>query len=87
MNLLFEEFTEEHLIQPTFVMDHSIDISALTKKPKNPEYEERFEFYMNGLEIESAYSQLNDPIDQRERFRRRRSRPVMRRQTVRMRSF
>ena len=68
--LFFEEFAEEHLIQPTFVMDHPIEISPLTKKkPENPEYTERFEFFMNGWEIANAYSELNDPIDQRERFK------------------
>ena len=70
LNLFFEEFVEEHLIQPTFVMDHPIDISPLTKKkPENPEYVERFEFFMNGWEMANAYSELNDPIDQRERFK------------------
>lgn len=69
LNLFFEEFVEEHLIQPTFVMDHPIEISPLTKKkPDNPEYVERFEFFMNGWEMCNAYSELNDPIDQRERF-------------------
>lgn len=69
LNLFFEEFVEEHLIQPTFVMDHPIEISPLTKKkPENPEYVERFEFFMNGWEMANAYSELNDPIDQRERF-------------------
>ena len=68
--LFFEEFAEEHLIQPTFVMDHPIEISPLTKKkPENPEYVERFEFFMNGWEMANAYSELNDPIDQRERFK------------------
>ena len=68
--LFFEEFSEEHLLQPTFVMDHPIEISPLTKKkPENPEYVERFEFFMNGWEMANAYSELNDPIDQRERFR------------------
>ena len=68
--LFFEEFAEEHLIQPTFVMDHPIEISPLTKKkPDNPEYVERFEFFMNGWEMANAYSELNDPIDQRERFK------------------
>ena len=68
--LFFEEFAEEHLIQPTFVMDHPIEISPLTKKkPENPEYTERFEFFMNGWEMANAYSELNDPIDQRERFK------------------
>ena len=70
LNLFFEEFAEEHLIQPTFVMDHPIEISPLTKKkPDNPEYVERFEFFMNGWEMANAYSELNDPIDQRERFK------------------
>lgn len=70
LNLFFEEFVEEHLIQPTFIMDHPIEISPLTKKkPENPEYVERFEFFMNGWEMANAYSELNDPIDQRERFR------------------
>ena len=70
LNLFFEEFVEEHLIQPTFVMDHPIEISPLTKKkPENPEYVERFEFLMNGWEMANAYSELNDPIDQRERFK------------------
>nr|WP_252198620.1 lysine--tRNA ligase [Clostridium sp. MCC353] len=69
LNLFFEEFVEEHLVQPTFVMDHPIEISPLTKKkPENPEYVERFEFFMNGWEMANAYSELNDPIDQRERF-------------------
>ena len=68
--LFFEEFAEEHLIQPTFVIDHPIEISPLTKKkPGNPEYVERFEFFMNGWEMANAYSELNDPIDQRERFK------------------
>jgi len=70
LNLFFEEFVEEHLIQPTFVMDHPIEISPLTKKkPGNPDYVERFEFFMNGWEMANAYSELNDPIDQRERFK------------------
>lgn len=69
LNLFFEEYVEEHLIQPTFVMDHPIEISPLTKKkPNNPDYVERFEFFMNGWEMANAYSELNDPIDQRERF-------------------
>ncbi len=68
--LFFEEFAEEHLIQPTFVTDHPIEISPLTKKkPGDPEYVERFEFFMNGWEMANAYSELNDPIDQRERFK------------------
>ena len=68
--LFFEEFAEEHLIQPTFVMDHPIEISPLTKKkPGNPAYTERFEFFMNGWEMANAYSELNDPIDQRARFK------------------
>ncbi len=70
LNFFFEEYVEEHLIQPTFVMDHPIEISPLTKKkPENPEYVERFEFFMNGWEMANAYSELNDPIDQRERFK------------------
>ncbi len=70
LNLFFEEFVEEHLIQPTFVMDHPIEISPLTKKkPEDPNYVERFEFFMNGWEMANAYSELNDPIDQRERFK------------------
>ena len=69
LNLFFEEFCEEHMIQPTFIMDHPIEISPLTKKkPDNPEYVERFEFFMNGWEMANAYSELNDPIDQRQRF-------------------
>lgn len=69
LNLFFEEYVEDHLIQPTFVMDHPIEISPLTKKkPDDPEYVERFEFFMNGWEMANAYSELNDPIDQRERF-------------------
>ena len=70
LNLFFEEYVEEHLIQPTFVMDHPIEISPLTKKkPENPDYVERFELFMNGWEMCNAYSELNDPIDQRERFK------------------
>lgn len=70
LNLFFEEFVEKHLLQPTFVMDHPIEISPLTKKkPENPDYVERFEFFMNGWEMANAYSELNDPIDQRERFK------------------
>ena len=70
LSLFFEEFAEEHLIQPTFVIDHPIEISPLTKKkPENPDYVERFEFFMNGWEMANAYSELNDPIDQRERFK------------------
>ena len=69
LNLFFEEYVEEHLIQPTFIMDHPVEISPLTKKkPENPDYVERFEFFMNGWEMANAYSELNDPIDQRERF-------------------
>ena len=69
LNLFFEEFVEEHLLQPTFIMDHPVEISPLTKKkPVNPDYVERFEFFMNGWEMANAYSELNDPIDQRERF-------------------
>ena len=70
LNLFFEEYAEEHMIQPTFVMDHPIEISPLTKKkPENPDYVERFEFFMNGWEMANAYSELNDPIDQRARFK------------------
>ena len=70
LNLFFEEYVEEHLVQPIFVMDHPIEISPLTKKkPDNPDYVERFEFFMNGWEMANAYSELNDPIDQRERFK------------------
>ena len=70
LSLFFEEFAEEHLIQPTFVMDHPIEISPLTKKkPEDPDYVERFEFFMNGWEMANAYSELNDPIDQRARFK------------------
>ena len=70
LSLFFEEFAEEHLIQPTFVIDHPIEISPLTKKkPEDPDYVERFEFFMNGWEMANAYSELNDPIDQRERFK------------------
>ena len=70
LNLFFEEFAEEHLIQPTFVLDHPVEISPLTKKkPGNPDFVERFEFFMNGWEMANAYSEINDPIDQRERFR------------------
>ncbi len=70
LNLFFEEFVEEHLVQPTFVMDHPIEISPLTKKkPEDPEYVERFEMFMNGWEMCNAYSELNDPVDQRERFK------------------
>ncbi|MBR2109368.1 MAG: lysine--tRNA ligase [Ruminococcus sp.] len=70
LSLIFEEYVEEHLIQPTFVMDHPIEISPLTKKkPDNPDYVERFEMFINGWEMANAYSELNDPIDQRERFK------------------
>lgn len=70
LSLFFEEFAEEHLIQPAFVTDHPIEISPLTKKkPENPDYVERFEFFMNGWEMANAYSELNDPIDQRARFK------------------
>ena len=70
LSLFFEEFAEEHMIQPTFVTDHPIEISPLTKKkPEDPNYVERFEFFMNGWEMANAYSELNDPIDQRERFK------------------
>ncbi len=69
LSLFFEQFAEEHLIQPTFVMDHPVEISPLTKKkPDNPDYVERFEFFLNGWEMANAYSELNDPIDQRARF-------------------
>ena len=72
LNLFFEEYVEDHLIQPIFIIDHPIEISPLTKKkPENPEYVERFEFFMNGWEMANAYSELNDPIDQRERFEAR----------------
>ena len=70
LNLFFEEFVEHHLVQPTFLLDHPVEISPLTKrKPENPDYVERFEFFMNGWEMANAYSELNDPIDQRERFK------------------
>ena len=70
LNLFFEEFVEEHLIQPTFIMDHPVEISPLTKrKPDKPDYVERFELFINGWEMCNAYSELNDPIDQRERFK------------------
>lgn len=70
LNLFFEEFCEANLIQPTFIMDHPVDISPLTKrKPEKPEYVERFELFINGWEMCNAYSELNDPIDQRERFK------------------
>ena len=70
LNLFFEEFCEDKMVQPTFVMDHPVEISPLTKKkPENPDYVERFEFFMNGWEMANAYSELNDPIDQRERFK------------------
>ncbi|MEI3172937.1 MAG: lysine--tRNA ligase [Lachnospiraceae bacterium] len=70
LNLFFEKYVEEHLLQPTFIMDHPVEISPLTKKkPENPDYVERFEFFMNGWEMANAYSELNDPIDQRERFK------------------
>ena len=70
LDLFFEQFAEDKMIQPTFVMDHPIEISPLTKKkPEDPNYVERFEFYMNGWEMANAYSELNDPIDQRERFK------------------
>ena len=69
LNLFFEEYVEEHLIQPVFIMDHPVEISPLTKKkPDNPDYVERFEFFINGWEMANAYSELNDPIDQRARF-------------------
>ena len=70
LNLFFEEYAEEHLVQPYALMDHPVEISPLTKKkPENPDYVERFEFFMNGWEMANAYSELNDPIDQRERFK------------------
>ena len=70
LSLIFEEYAECHLIQPTFVMDHPIEISPLTKKkPDDPAYVERFEMFINGWEMANAYSELNDPIDQRERFK------------------
>ena len=79
LNLFFEEFVEEHLVQPTFIMDHPIEISPLTKKkPENPDYVERFEFFMNGWEMANAYSELNDPIDQRERFKDQEEQAVQR---------
>ena len=77
LSLFFEEFAEEHLVQPTFVMDHPVEISPLTKrKPEDPDYVERFEFFMNGWEMANAYSELNDPIDQRQRFQKQFSRPM-----------
>lgn len=70
LSLFFEEYAEPHMIQPTFVMDHPVEISPLTKrKPENPDYVERFELFMNGWEMANAYSELNDPIDQRARFK------------------
>lgn len=70
LSLFFEEFVEEHLIQPTFIMDHPVEVSPLTKrKPDKPDYVERFELFINGWEMCNAYSELNDPIDQRERFK------------------
>ena len=84
LNLFFEEYVEDHLIQPTFIMDHPIEISPLTKKkPDNPDYVERFEFFMNGWEMANAYSELNDPIDQRERFKAQEE--LMMRQSIRTR--
>ena len=69
LNLFFDEFVEEHLVQPTFIMDHPVDISPLTKKkPDKPEYTERFELFITGREMANAYSELNDPVDQRQRF-------------------
>ena len=85
LNLFFEEYVEEHLIQPTFIMDHPIEISPLTKKkPDNPDYVERFEFFMNGWEMANAYSELNDPIVSR--HRRKRSKLVMMKQITPMRT-
>ena len=76
LSLFFEEYVEEHLIQPTFVMDHPIEISPLTKKkPDNPEYVERFELFITGREMANAYSELNDPVDQRERFKAQEEEP------------
>ena len=70
LNLFFEEFCEDKMVQPTFVMDHPVEISPLTKrKPDKPDYVERFELFINGWEMCNAYSELNDPIDQRERFK------------------
>ena len=83
LNLFFEEFVEEHLLQPTFVMDHPVEISPLTKKkPENPDYVERFEFFMNGWEMANAYSELNDPIDRESvsKHRKQHLLPVMTRQ-------
>ena len=69
INLFFEEYCEDKMIQPTFIMDHPVEISPLTKrKPSDPSKVERFELYINGWEMCNAYSELNDPIDQRERF-------------------
>ncbi|MGN0643265.1 MAG: lysine--tRNA ligase [Huintestinicola sp.] len=69
LNLFFDEYVEEHLIQPTFIMDHPVEISPLTKmKPENPDYTERFELFITGREMANAYSELNDPVDQRRRF-------------------
>ncbi|MBR4928731.1 MAG: lysine--tRNA ligase [Oscillospiraceae bacterium] len=69
LNEIFDAYVEEHLVQPTFLMDHPVEISPLTKrKPEDPDYVERFEFYMNGWEMANAYTELNDPVDQRERF-------------------
>ena len=70
LNLFFEEYVEEHLVQPTFVMDHPVELAPLTKKkPENPDYVERFEFFMNGCEVANASFELNDPIAQTERFK------------------
>ena len=87
LNLFFEEFVEHHLIQPTFIMDHPVEISPLTKrKPDKPDYVERFELFINGWEMCNAYSELNDPIDQKSvsRLRKKLLRLVMRKRTIRM---
>ncbi len=87
MNLFFEEYVEEHLLQPTFVMDHPVEISPLTKKkPENPDYVERFEFFMNGWEMANAYSELNDPSIRESVSKHRKNclHRVMRKQTQQM---